>query len=319
MRRNICARNTTIIVIILKEVFQLQEIINISDDSSDVEVGLDSRSRRKKGIVMISTRALICVILLIVLFIAAGVGVYFYTEYADQWVSTNNAFVEGRIYGVSVQTPGKLESIHVSESTFVEKGTLLATLDSRLQRLGVKRIETAIRANELSIEKLEGMPEATDELEIAKTRGEELDILLEEAELMVKQTEIFAPASGYVAHLQSEQGEYALPGQPLMSIVNLDDLWVTANFGEDQIRHIRVGQEVEIYVDAYPNESLVGRVDSIMPAGGSAFALFPPDATAGNWVRVVQRIPVKIVFDENQEKNELLLRIGMLARVRVER
>ena len=105
-----------------------------------------------------------------------------------------------------------------------------------------------------------------------------------------------------------------------MSVVNLNDLWIKANFTEEQVSNNRIGQEVDIYVDTYPGEPLLGKVASIMPAGGLAFALFPPDATAGNWVRVPQRIPVKIVFDEDEDRGEdLRLRIGMLARVSVER
>ncbi len=103
-----------------------------------------------------------------------------------------------------------------------------------------------------------------------------------------------------------------------MSVVNLDDLWVVANFNEEQIRDLRPGQEVDIHIDAFPDEVLRGKVDSIMPASGAAFALFPPDATSGNWVRVPQRISVKIVFAENRVDEDVDLRIGMLARVRVE-
>jgi len=95
-------------------------------------------------------------------------------------------------------------------------------------------------------------------------------------------------------------------------------IWITANFSEEQVRHLRVGQQVDIYVDAYPDEQLRGEVANIMPVGGSAFALFPPDATAGNWVRVPQRIPVRIVFEKENNENSRL-KIGMLARVRVER
>jgi len=268
--------------------------------------------------VTISTNALVTVLLLIVVLGIAALGAYLYIDYADQRVSTNNASIEGRIYNVSVLVPGKIERIDVKEGTFVEQGDSLAALDSTLQDLGIRKIEAAIRANELTIEKLD-LPGAAADIELSRVRREELRLHLEKAKLLYDQTKIISPASGYVAHMQVEAGEYVVPGQTIMSIVNLEDLWITANFTEQQIRHIRIGQAVDIYIDAYPDEEFTGRVASIMPAGGAAFALFPADATAGNWVRVAQRIPVKIVFDDTRENDDLLLRIGMLARVRVER
>jgi multidrug resistance efflux pump len=296
----------------------MEDLKSLTVESAATQVSVESRSRRVKGEVTFSITALVSFMVIILVLAAAGVGVYFYLDYMDQWVSTNNAFVDGRIYTVASLLPGNLEAIHTAESDHVTKGELLATIDSTLQRLAVRKIETAIRANELTIENLDDNPEMAAELAMVRVRGDELDILLEEAEILYQQTSILSPSDGYVAHMQVETGEYVMPGQAIMSVVNLDALWITANFSEEQVRYLRVGQEVDIYVDAYPNEQLRGKVESIMPAGGAAFALFPPDATAGNWVRVAQRIPVKISLDE-ENNDDLRLKIGMLARVRVER
>lgn len=218
--------------------------------------------------------------------VAAGMGAIFhYLDYLDQWVRTNNASIDGRMYMVSAQIPGTIGSIHVTEGMRVEKGAVLATLVPNFQGLWL--------------------------------RPDELWTNTEEALMLREQTKIAAPASGYVAHLQADTGEHHAAGQPLMFIVNLDKLWVRANFSENDIRHIRLGQEVDIRVDAYPDTVLAGRVASILPAAGAVFSLFPPDATAGNWVRVAQRIPVKITIDDNDRQNGLSLRIGMLARVRI--
>lgn len=296
----------------------MEDLKSLTVESAATQVSVESRSNRVKGKVTFSITALVSVMVIILVLAAAGVGVYFYLDYMDQWVSTNNAFVDGRIYTVASLLPGNLEAIHTAESDHVAKGEPLATIDSTLQRLAVRKIETAIRANELTIENLDDNPEMAAELAMVRVRGDELDILLEEAEVLYQQTSIVSPSDGYVAHMQVETGEYVMPGQAIMSVVNLDALWITANFSEEQVRYLRVGQEVDIYVDAYPNEQLRGKVESIMPAGGAAFALFPPDATAGNWVRVAQRIPVKISLDE-ENNDDLRLKIGMLARVRVER
>jgi len=297
----------------------MEDYKGLTAESATTESSAQARNKRAKGKVTVSIKTLVSVVVIILVLAAASAGVYFYIDYADQWISTNNAFVEGRIYSVAAPLPGSIEKIHSVENMRVNKGEPLVTIDSTLQSLAVRKIEAAIRANNLTIEKLDDRPQAAPELGLARARRDELNLLLEEARFLYQQTSVLSPADGYVAHLQVETGEYVMPGQTLMSVVNLDDLWITANFSEDQIRYIRIGQEVDIFVDAYPDEQFRGKVANIMPVGGSAFALFPPDATAGNWVRVAQRIPVKIVFDEDDYNKNLRLKIGMLARVRVER
>ena len=107
-----------------------------------------------------------------------------------------------------------------------------------------------------------------------------------------------------------EVGNYVQPGQALLALVTLDDAWITANYKESQLTHIRPGQKVEFTVDAYPGRTFTGKVDSIMAGTGAAFSLLPPENATGNYVKVVQRIPVKIVIDSNSDP-EHLLRVGM--------
>jgi len=99
-----------------------------------------------------------------------------------------------------------------------------------------------------------------------------------------------------VAHLSAAKGAYVQAGQSLMMFVP-DDVWVTANFKETQIADMRPGQPVDIDVDAYPGRTFRGHVDSIQSGSGTAFSLLPPENATGNYVKVVQRVPVKIVFD----------------------
>jgi membrane fusion protein, multidrug efflux system len=100
------------------------------------------------------------------------------------------------------------------------------------------------------------------------------------------------------------------PGQPLMTLIPLEQVWITANFKETQLADMRVGQRVTIEVDAYGGREFSGKVDSIAAATGSRFSLLPPENATGNFVKVVQRVPVKIVLDSNQDP-EHLLRPGM--------
>ncbi len=118
-----------------------------------------------------------------------------------------------------------------------------------------------------------------------------------QAELELSYTKIVAPATGRITQKRVEPGSYVQTGQSLFSIVP-DRLWVVANFKETQLRAMRPGQPVTITVDAYPDHTFRGHVDSIQAGAGAAFSLLPPENATGNYVKVVQRVPVKILFDD---------------------
>ncbi len=156
----------------------------------------------------------------------------------------------------------------------------------------------------------------------ARSKGAEASVgqakaALEQARINLGYTKVVAPVDGIVGRKGVEKGQYVQPGQQLFVIVPLDDIWVTANFKETQLRHMRPGQRVRIAVDTY-RRSYDGRVTSIGGASGSRFSLFPPENATGNYVKVVQRIPVRIDIDKGQDR-EHLLRPGMsvVPRVRV--
>ena len=133
-----------------------------------------------------------------------------------------------------------------------------------------------------------------------------------QAELNLSYTKIVAPVAGHVTQKQIESGRLVAAGQALMTVVPLDakDLWVTANYKETQLKDVQPGQKAIIEVDTYPGREITGTVDSIMAGTGAVFSLFPSENASGNYVKIVQRIPVKIVFDK--ENGELPnLRLGM--------
>src|ERR1700677_4798076 len=134
---------------------------------------------------------------------------------------------------------------------------------------------------------------------------------LDQAELNLQYTRVTAPVSGAVSNRTVEVGQNVQPGQEMMKIIPLDesDIWVTANFKETQLRNVRPGQAAEISVDA-TGKKYNGHVDSLAGASGERFSLLPPENATGNYVKVVQRIPVKIVFDQGEIKNHEL-RPGM--------
>jgi len=149
----------------------------------------------------------------------------------------------------------------------------------------------------------------------AEAQAERYKAELEQAQLNLQYTTIVAPISGVVTQRSVEVGQNVSIGQELMKLINLDDIWVTANFKETQLRRMRVGQRVTISVDATGKE-YKGRVQSIAGASGAITSLLPPENATGNYVKVVQRIPVKIIFDAG-ETREHVLRPGMSVEPRV--
>jgi len=135
-------------------------------------------------------------------------------------------------------------------------------------------------------------------LALVKVREAELH----SARLQLSYTSITAPADGHVARKNVQPGQFVQPGQWLIGLVGSDELWVVANFKETQLTKMQRGQMVEIRVDAFPGEVFEGKLASISSGTGSKFSLLPPDNASGNFVKVAQRVPVKIVFTEKPEK-----------------
>ncbi|HEY0431126.1 MAG TPA: HlyD family secretion protein [Pyrinomonadaceae bacterium] len=134
---------------------------------------------------------------------------------------------------------------------------------------------------------------------------EQLRAAVAQAELELSYTKLYAPDNGRVTNKSVEEGALVQSGQPLMAIVP-GDVWVTANFKENQIGNLRPGQPVDITVDAYSDKTFKGHVDSIQAGTGARFSLLPPENATGNYVKVVQRVPVKIVFDEAPDPQHML-------------
>jgi membrane fusion protein (multidrug efflux system) len=132
---------------------------------------------------------------------------------------------------------------------------------------------------------------------------------LDQAELNLRYTKIVAPVNGIVSDRTVEVGQNVAPGQELMKVINLDDIWITANLKETQLRDMRPGQRVTIEVDAN-GRKYNGKVDSIAGASGARFSLLPPENATGNYVKVVQRVPVKIILDPGSN-NDHALRPGL--------
>jgi membrane fusion protein (multidrug efflux system) len=138
-----------------------------------------------------------------------------------------------------------------------------------------------------------------------------------QAELNFEYTQLKAPSDGVIARNSAEVGQLANPGAPLVGFVSSDERWIIANFKETEIADIKIGKSVDIKVDALPDKTYTGEVESISSATGATFSLLPPDNATGNFTKVVQRVPVKIKIKNLSLEDKLKLHAGLSATVKV--
>jgi membrane fusion protein, multidrug efflux system len=232
--------------------------------------------------------------------------------------STDDAFVDAHIILTAPKIAGRVAAVHITDNQDVKKGDLLVEIDPADAEAALAQAKANLakdkatrarsdtderRALDLFKRKVISTQErdtniATAESSRASVQADEAAV--EQAELNLGYTKIKAPIDGYVTKDAVAIGDYLQVGQALMALVP-PRVWVIANFKETQLRSMRPGQSVTISVDAYAGLKLQGRVDSIQAGSGAAFSLLPPENATGNYVKVVQRVPVKIVLDEQQQ------------------
>lgn len=145
---------------------------------------------------------------------------------------------------------------------------------------------------------------------------DKIEAQLAQAKLDLSYTKIYAPQDGYVSARAVEQGNYVNKAQPLMSVVS-PNIWIVANYKETQLTKMKKGQPVSIKIDTYPNKRFKGKVDSIQLASGAKASLFPPENAVGSYIKVVQRIPVKIVFTEDISKYTIAPGMSVVPKVKI--
>lgn len=155
---------------------------------------------------------------------------------------------------------------------------------------------------------------ANRNISVARTLAEQRRLDLEQAQLNLSYTVITAPTSGFIAKKSAQVGQLANIGSPLCSLVSDKNIWITANFKETQVGKMQAGQPVQVKVDAYENATFNGKIEGISPATGAKFSLLPPDNASGNFVKVVQRIPVRVVLTDAPDPARPL-RAGMSVKV----
>jgi membrane fusion protein (multidrug efflux system) len=204
----------------------------------------------------------------------------------------------------------------------------VAEADARMREAGFEPQQLGLRtAQARSVEAKAQSIQAEALTQEVRVREAERDLAgaqLKEAEathslalLNLEHTVVRAPIAGVVTRKSVELGQVVQVGQPLLTVVSLHDVWVVANFKETQLRRMRPGMQADIMVDSYPDRAYTGAVESIAAGTGSRFSLLPPENASGNWVKVVQRIPVKVVLKDAEPSNPHTLRPGMSATVTI--
>jgi membrane fusion protein, multidrug efflux system len=167
----------------------------------------------------------------------------------------------------------------------------------------IKEARASLRATQTGPQQ---MAISRSNAQAALARVQQAQAVLAQAELNLQYTRVKAPIDGIVSQRKVELGQYVQIGQPLMALVPLHNVWITANYKENQLKSMRQGQKAVVTVDAYGGRKYEGHVDSIAAATGARFSLLPPENATGNYVKVVQRVPVKIVIDKGQDESRPL-------------
>lgn len=255
-------------------------------------------------------------------------------RYFNHHPSTDDAYVQAGTVNVAAQVTGPVANIFVKDHQIVQKGQLLFTIDPLPFQIAVNQAEANVAAQQAALFLAEQNAERILHLlrlgQASKAAGDQAQsqwdsakaglaagqAQLAQAKLNLDRTKIVAPAAGIVTQFLLRPGNNVTAAITLFMIVMENDFWVDANFKETQIAHIRAGQPVKIKLDMFPHHTFYGVVDAVSSASGSVFSLLPPENASGNWVKVTQRFPVKILFSKAESK--FPLRAGSTATVTID-
>ena len=241
-------------------------------------------------------------------------------ERARQSVDQLYALVDAARSGVAL-TVSELKQAQIDfvrAKSLKEQGVVsIEQFDQANTALRVAMADEALAQHQLTQAQAALGSQSDDHSRYARPVVKQAEAALEAAKLDLDYTRLTAPFTGVVTHKTAHVGNRVQVGEPLLAIVPLGKLYITANFKETQLTDVRVGQKAEIVADIYPNYTYDGHVDSISMGTGAAFSILPPENATGNWVKVVQRVPVKIVI-EGPEPRDKPLRLGLSVEVAID-
>jgi membrane fusion protein (multidrug efflux system) len=250
----------------------------------------------------------------LVLSIAVAGGGYLYWDYSEHFQYTDDAFIAARQFSIEPEVSGYITAVPVTDNQHVNAGTVIARIDDRSYRIALDQTKAQLAHDQAVLAQAQSNLARYQFLvqrnSIARQTFDDQKYLVDQdkatvdldqanvanAQLNLDHTIVKADQAGRVVSLTAAVGQYAQPGTAL-SVFVPDQIWAAANFKETQLDAMRPGQPVTLTIDAYPDRTIRGHVASVQPGSGPAFSLLPPENATGNWVKIVQRVPVKIIMD----------------------
>jgi len=252
--------------------------------------------------------------LLVFLAILALYGIYVYWRSLQNNVSTDDAYVGAHVIPIAAQVSGPVAQVFVNDNTAVKKQDKLFEIDPHPYKIAVRAARARTAREQAILSNAESINERTHRMaahrflssqssesaqatvNADKAALAQAQAALARARLNLAHCLITAPADGYLSSLKLRPGAYVVAGTPLFALIADHHYWVTANLKETSLAHVHLGDRARVHVDMYPGHVFRGRVIGISGGSGTAFSLLPPENATGNWVKVTQRVPVRILI-----------------------
>ena len=272
-------------------------------------------------------------IVLITLIIAVSAAAFSFWIYSKFYISADDAYVNANIIAIAPRITGQVQKLYIKNNQYVKKDQLLFDLDPAVynvsleeNRAGLAFAQAKLKIAQITAQRTLALVKLHDasyqdgdtaaaNLQSALAAEGISRSLLAAAQLNSNYTHISAPASGWVSNMTLREGDSVNANQAVFALVSDQEFWIDANFKETELKHISIGQAADIQVDIYPGRHFKGRVESISSGSGNVFSLLPPENATGNWVKVTQRIPVRVQVINPDSK--FPLRIGTSATVTI--
>ena len=263
-----------------------------------------------------------------------GFAVYFTYQHL-MYVETDNAQIEAHTVLLAAKVPGYIKEVFATDGKKVKQGEILVQIDDRDYKSALEAAKSEMlslearkkdaeknyyRLKELlakSVVSQQQFDAATAGYNEIKAKYDSASARTTQAELNLEYTQLKAPSNGIIAKSSAEIGQLANAGTALIGFVSSEERWILANFKETEISEIKVGQAVDIQIDALSGKNYTGEVESISSATGATFTLLPPDNATGNFTKVVQRVPVKIKIHNLNEQDKDKMQAGLSVVVKV--
>ncbi len=258
---------------------------------------------------------------------------FFYWLYGQFYISTDDAYVNANVVHIAARVTAPVQRLYVVNNQYVKQGQLLFELNPDTFQVAVEQTQAQLAVNLANLQLAQATSNRTSALVkkrfASAQEGDKTQSTLQaafanlqlakanllQAELNLSYAKIYAPASGWVTNVTLRIGDIVSANQPQFALVSDNEFWVDTNFKETEFAHIKPGQKAFIKVDMYPHYSFKGVVESISSGSGTAFSLLPPENATGNWVKVTQRVPVRVRILNPDPHYPL--RIGTTATVKI--